>query len=170
MTADSAKLESHRASLLGHCYRMLGSVFDAEAAVQETLIRAWRGLDRFDGQAPVKSWLFRIATNVCLDELKARGRRTRPIEEGSPSPGAPPMEALFQRPASHWVEPILDRLVVPTGADQAEQAMLRQSIRLAFIAALQRLPPKQRAALLLAEVVGCSVTEIAESLTMSVAA
>jgi RNA polymerase sigma-70 factor, ECF subfamily len=170
MTTDSAQLESYRPALLGHCYRMLGSVFDADDAVQETMIRAWRGLDRFDRQAPLKSWLFRIATNVCLDELTARGRRARPIEEGSPAPGAPPLQALFQRPSSYWVEPILDQQVVPASADPAEQAILRQSIRLTFVAALQKLPPKQRAALLLAEVVGWSVTEVAEGLAMSVPA
>ena len=169
MAADFTQLEAHRPSLTGHCYRMLGSVFDADDAVQETMIRAWRSLDRFDGQASIKTWLYRIATNVCLDELKARQRRALPIEEGSPSSGAPPHEALLKRPGSEWVEPILDAQVFPEEAGPAEQAMLRQSIRLAFIAALQKLAPKQRAALLLTEVLGCSVAEVAEMLDTSVA-
>src|SRR5215475_9540236 len=103
-----AQLEIHRPALTGHCYRMLGSVFDADDAVQETMIRAWRGLDHFDGRASLKTWLYRIATNVCLDELKDRGRRARPIEEGSPSNGAPPVEALTQRGHEYWIEPMLD--------------------------------------------------------------
>src|SRR5713226_2772873 len=97
MTPDFANLEAHRPALLGHCYRMLGSAFDADDAVQETMIRAWRSLDQFDDRASIRTWLYRIATNVCLDELKDRGRRARPIGEGSPSPGAPPVESLTQR-------------------------------------------------------------------------
>ncbi len=170
MIADFAHLEAYRATLTGHCYRMLGSVFDADDAVQETMIRAWRTLDRFDGRASIKTWLYRIATNVCLDELKARGRRARPIEEGSPSSGAPPLEALSKRPSAYWVEPILDAQVLPAEAGPAERAMLRESIRLAFIAALQKLAPKQRAALLLTEVLGCSAAEVAEMLDTSVTA
>jgi RNA polymerase sigma-70 factor (ECF subfamily) len=170
MVAEFSHLETHRPALRGHCYRMLGSVFDADDAVQETMIRAWRNLDRFDGRASLKTWLYRIATNVCLDELKARGRRARPIEEGSPSSGTPPLEALSRRPGMYWVEPILDAQVLPAEADPAERAMLRQSIRLAFIAALQKLAPKQRASLLLTEVLGCSVDEVAEILDTSVAA
>ncbi|MDQ2775752.1 MAG: sigma-70 family RNA polymerase sigma factor [Acidobacteriota bacterium] len=170
MAADFAHLEAHRPALTGHCYRMLGSVFDADDAVQETMIRAWRTLDRFDGRASIKTWLYRIATNVCLDELKARGRRARPIEEGSPSTGAPPLEALSKHPGTYWIEPILDAQVLPAEASPAERAMLRQSIRLAFIAALQRLAPKQRASLLMTEVLGCSVAEVAEMLDTSVPA
>ena len=170
MAADFAHLEAHRPALTGHCYRMLGSVFDADDAVQETMIRAWRTLARFDGRASIKSWLYRIATNVCLDELKARGRRARPMEEGSPSSGAPPLEALSKRPSAYWVEPILDVQVLPADAGPAEQAMLRQSIRLAFIAALQKLAPKQRAALLLTEVLGCPVAEVAHILDTSMPA
>jgi RNA polymerase sigma-70 factor (ECF subfamily) len=170
MAADFAHLETHRPALRGHCYRMLGSVFDADDAVQETMIRAWRSLDRFDGQASIKTWLYRIATNVCLDELKARGRRARPIGEGSPSSGAPPLEALSMRPGTYWIEPVLDAQVLPAEAGPAERAMLRQSIRLAFVAALQKLAPKQRAALLLTEVLGCSVAEVSEILDTSVKA
>jgi len=167
MTAPD--FEAHRSALTGHCYRMLGSVFDADDAVQETMIRAWRSLDQFDGRASLKTWLYRIATNVCLDELKDRGRRARPIEEGSPSSGSPPMEALTQRPSAYWIEPILDARVLPEEADPSERAMLRQSIRLAFVAALQKLTPKQRAVLLLMEVLGCSAAEVAEFLETSVA-
>lgn len=169
MTPDAASLELHRPALTGHCYRMLGSVFDADDAVQETMIRAWRSLDQFDQRASLKTWLYRIATNVCLDELAKRGRRARPIEEGAPSPGAPPLESLTQRPAAHWIEPVPDAGVLPAGADPSERAMLRQSIRLAFVAALQHLAPKQRAALLMTEVLGCSAAEVAGTLDTSVA-
>jgi len=148
---------------------MLGSAFDADDAVQETMIRAWRSLDNFDGRASLKTWLYRIATNICLDELKDRGRRARPIEEGSPSSGSPPMDALTQRASAYWIEPILDARVLPGEADPSERAMLRQSIRLAFVAALQKLTPKQRAVLLLMDVLGCSAAEVAEILETSVA-
>lgn len=170
MAADFNNVEAYRPALTGHCYRMLGSVFDADDAVQETMIRAWRSLERFEDRAPLKSWLYRIATNVCLDELKARGRRARPTEEGTASDGAPPIETLCTRPGNFWIEPMLDVEVLPGNSDPAEKAMLRQSIRLAFLAALQKLPPKQRAALLLTEVVGCSAVEAAEMLDMSLAA
>src|SRR5487761_899249 len=169
MTAEFADLDAHRAALTGHCYRMLGSAFDADDAVQETLIRAWRSWGQFDGRASIKTWLYRIATNVCLDELKDRGRRARPIEEGSPSAGAPPMEALVQRPSTYWIEPIPDARMLPLEADPAERAILQQSVRLAFVAALQNLPPKQRATLLLMEVLGFSAAEVAEILETSVA-
>jgi RNA polymerase sigma-70 factor, ECF subfamily len=169
MTADVANLEAHRPALTGHCYRMLGSVFDADDAVQETLIRAWRAWDQFDCRSSVSTWLYRIATNVCLDELKNRGRRARPIEEGSPSSGSPSVEFLTQRPSAYWIEPILDARIMPGEADPSERAMLRQSVRLAFVAALQHLAPKQRAALLLTEVLGCSAAETAEILETSVA-
>jgi len=169
MITDFADLEAHRPALTGHCYRMLGSAFDAEDAVQETLIRAWRSRDQFDGRASIKTWLYRIATNVCLDELKDRGRRARPIEEGSPSSAVPPMEALIQRPSAYWIEPILDARVLPPEADPAERAMLRQSVRLAFVAALQNLAPKQRAVLLLMEVLEFSAAEVAAMLKTSVA-
>ncbi len=170
MTTDINNLEVHRPALTGYCYRMLGSAFDADDAVQETMIRAWRSLDQFDGRASMRTWLYRIATNVCLDELKDRGRRARPIEEGSPSSGAPPLESLIQRPSRYWIEPILDAQVLPAEAGPSERAMLRQSIRLAFIAALQNLAPKQRAVLLMTEILGCSAAEVAETLDMSVVA
>ena len=169
MTADFTHLETYRPALTGHCYRMLGSAFDADDAVQETMIRAWKGLEHFDGRASLSTWLYRIATNVCLDELKDRGRRARPMEEGAPSPGNPPAEALTQRVSSYWIEPIPDARALPVDADPATRAILRQSIRLAFVAALQKLAPKQRAALLLVEVLGCSAAEAGEALDTSVA-
>lgn len=160
-------VEAHRAALTGHCYRMLGSVVDADDAVQETMVRAWKSLDRFDGRASLRTWLYRIATNVCLDAIAARKRRARPIEEGPPGTIDDP---LVERPRSHWLEPISDAEALPTDADPAEAAILRQSIRLAFVAALQHLPAKQRAALLLTEVLGWSAAEVASCLDTSVAA
>ena len=170
LVTDLEHVEAHRPALTGHCYRMLGSVVDAEDATQETMIRAWRSLDRFDGRASLRTWLYRIATNVCLDELTDRGRRARPMEEGAPSSGSPPMGALVQRPHTHWIEPIPDVQALPADADPSERAMLRQSIRLAFVAALQHLAPRQRAVLLLMEVLGWSAAEVAETVGISVAA
>ncbi len=167
MTADIASLEAHRPALTGHCYRMLGSVFDADDAVQETMIRAWKAWSDFDGRSSIKTWLYRIATNVCLDELKDRGRRAHPIEEGAP--GSPSIEYLAKQPNNYWIEPMLDSRIMPAEADPAERLMLRQSIRLAFMTALQHLAPKQRAALLLTEVLGFSANEAAAMLDLSVA-
>lgn len=150
---------------------MLGSAVDADDATQETMIRAWRGLEQFDGRASLRTWLFRIATNVCLDEIGKRGRRTRPMEEGpAAESGAPSPERLVRRPSSYWVEPIADDAVIAADADPAERVMLQQSIRLAFVAALQRLAPKQRAILLLMEVLGWPAGEVAEALETSTAA
>ena len=167
MSGDIAQLETHRIELTGHCYRMLGSPMDADDAVQETMIRAWRSLDRFDGRASVRTWLYRIATNVCLDALADRTGRARPMEEG---PAGSVHDTLVQHPRTHWLEPIPDDLAIPANTDPSELAVLRESIRLAFVAALQRLPPKQRATLLLMEVLGWSAAEVAESLDTSVAA
>jgi RNA polymerase sigma-70 factor (ECF subfamily) len=167
MSLDVAQLETHRPALTGHCYRMLGSAADAEDAVQETMVRAWKNLDRFEERASVKTWLYKIATNVCLDALSDRTRRARPIEEG---PAGTVDDELETHPRTHWLEPIPDALALPSEADPLERTMLRQSIRLAFVSALQHLPPRQRAALLLAEVLGWSAAEIAGTLEMSVAA
>jgi RNA polymerase sigma-70 factor (ECF subfamily) len=167
MTADVASLEDHRPALTGHCYRMLGSVFDADDAVQETMLRAWKSWEQFDGRSSVRTWLYRIATNVCLDELKDRGRRAIPVGEGAP--GVPSIEYLAQQPNSFWIEPMMDARIMPVESNPAEQLMLRQSIRLAFMAALQHLAPKQRAALLLTEVLGFSANEAASTLDVSVA-
>ena len=164
---DITDLELHRAALTGHCYRMLGSAFDAEDAVQEAMVRAWKGLSRFDGRASVKTWLYRIATNVCLDALSSKARRARPIEEG---PVGTVDDDLETRPRTHWLEPLPDARFLPADADPFETVALRQSTRLAFVAALQHLPSRQRAALLLSEVLGWSALEVAESLEMSVAA
>jgi RNA polymerase sigma-70 factor (ECF subfamily) len=167
MQLDVAQLEVHRPALTGHCYRMLGSPFDAEDAVQEAMVRAWKGLDRFDGRASVKTWLYRIATNVCLDALSDRARRARPIEEG---PVGTVEDDLVTRPRTHWLEPIPDARALPSDDDPFRTTALKQSIRLAFVAALQHLPPRQRAALLLSEVLGWSAAEIAECLDTSVPA
>ena len=167
MQVDVAQLEAHRAPLTGHCYRMLGSAFDAEDAVQETMVRAWQALDRFEGRSSLRTWLYRIATNVCLDTLSDRSRRVRPMEEG---PNGSVEDHLETRERTHWLEPVPDARVLPSDASPFELTALRQSIRLAFVAALQHLPPRQRAALLLSEVLGWSAAEIAECLNMSVAA
>ena len=164
------QLEQYRTALTGHCYRMLGSVCDAEDATQDAMIRAWRHFDSFDGRASLRTWLYRIATNVCLDQLSARARRCRPMDDGAGWSRMPAMEDLVQKPGEYWIEPISDMRALPADADPAERAMLKQSIRLAFIAALQKLAPKQRAALLLVDVLGFSAAEAAESLETSVAA
>jgi RNA polymerase sigma-70 factor, ECF subfamily len=152
------ELEQHRSELTGYCYRMLGSPFDAEDAVQETLVRAWRAADRFEGRSALRSWLYRIATNVCLDMLKARKRRARPMDLG-PSQ-EPVIENLNVLPEMTWIEPI---------PDPADTAVERETIRLAFVAALQRLPARQRAVLILCEVLNWQAAEAAELLETSVA-
>jgi RNA polymerase sigma-70 factor (ECF subfamily) len=167
MAPTATHLEEHRTALTGHCYRMLGSAIDADDAVQETIVRAWRSLDRFDGRASLRTWLYRIATNVCLDKVADQSRRARPMELG---PEGSVDDALHELPRTHWLEPIPDSLALPANADPSERAVLRQSIRLAFVAALQHLPPRQRAALLLTEVLGWSAAEAAETLETSVAA
>ena len=169
----AALLEQYRPALTGHCYRMLGSVVDAEDAVQEAMLRAWKGIDRFREQASLKTWLYRIATNVCLDALSSTNRqRIRPLES-SDRPGTVTDDlVLGQRPREHWVEPIPDAAALPAAedCDPEERLLLRESIRLAFVAALQYLPPRQRAVLLLTQVLNWSAAETAESLGMTVAA
>jgi RNA polymerase sigma-70 factor (ECF subfamily) len=159
-------LEQHRAALTGHCYRMLGSAAEADDAAQETMVRAWRSLDRFEGRASLRTWLYRIATRVCLDALADGARRARPMELGPAGSVEDPLATL---PGSRFLEPIPDAAALPADADPSERVVLRESIRLAFVAALQHLPPRQRAALLLAEVLGHSAAEIAETLDTSVA-
>src|ERR1051326_3034309 len=122
-------LEQYRQELTGYSYRMLGSAFEAEDAVQETMLRAWRGLDRFEGRAALRSWLYRIATNVCLDLLNGRERRARPIDLGPAQ--APLLENLKTRPEEAWLQPVPDSLVMPADADPAERAVARETIRLA---------------------------------------
>src|SRR6266571_7450293 len=166
MSVDVAHLEHHRTALTGHCYRMMGSAVDADDAVQETMVRAWRSLERFDGRASLRTWLYRIATNVCLDMLADRTRRARPMEAG---PVGTVHDELSALPRGHWLEPVPDAQALPADADPSELVVLRQSIRLAFVAALQHLPHKQRAALLLTEVLGWSAAEVAACLETSVA-
>lgn len=168
MLLDANDLETHRAALTGHCYRMLGSAADAADAVQETIVRAWQKLDRFEGRSSLRTWLYRIATNVCLDALSHGSRRMRPFEEGPAS--AVSSAVLEARERTHWLEPIPDVRALPADGDPFEQASLRQTIRLAFVSALQHLPPRQRAALLLTDVLGWSAAEAAECLDMTVAA
>ena len=159
-------LEQYRSQLTAYCYRMLGSPFDAQDAVQEALVRAWRNLDRFEGRAALRSWLYRIATNVCLDMLKASDRRARPMDLG-PS-REPVADNLHTLPEATWIEPMPDAMVSEAG-DPAEVAQSRETIRLAFIAALQHLPPRQRAVLILCEVLRWQASEVAELLETSVA-
>ena len=153
-----ARFEEHRRELTAFCYRMLGSPFDAEDAVQDTFVRAWRGFERFEGRAALRSWLYRIATNVCLDMLNGRERRARPMDLGPA--GAPVIENLSELPEVTWIEPM---------PDPAEATVERETIRLAFVAALQHLPPRQRAVLILCEVLKWRASEVAELLETSVA-
>ena len=160
------ELEQYRAELTAYAYRMLGSTFEAEDAVQETLLRAWRSFEGFQGRAAVRSWLYRIATNVCLDMLKGRERRARPMDLGPAQTADTPLpEAL---PEERWLQPIPDGRVLPAEADPAELTVARETIRLAFVAALQHLPPKQRAVLILREVLGWKAAEVAELLDTTV--
>ncbi len=161
------ELERYRVELTGYCYRMLGSAFEAQDAVQETLVRAWRSLDRFEGRATLRSWLYRIATNVCLDMVKGKQRRARPMDL-SPSSTAestlgPPL------PEITWIQPIPDDRVLPADGDPADLAVARETVRLAFVAALQHLPPRQRAVLILREVLRWKATEVADLLGSTVA-
>jgi RNA polymerase sigma-70 factor, ECF subfamily len=163
---DSA-LEKHRVELTGYCYRMLGSSFEAEDAVQDTLVRAWRSYDKFEGRSSLRSWLYRIATNVCLDMLTAGNKRARPVDLSEATPLA--QAALSPRPDHTWLEPMPDARMLPTTDDPAEAAVAKESVRLAFMAALQQLPPKQRAVLILREVLAWRAAEVAELLGTSVA-
>ena len=163
----TAEIENYRVELTGYCYRMLGSSFEAEDAVQETMLRAWKAADRFEGRSSLRSWLYRIATNVCFDSLTARQKRARPMDLG-PCSGA--LDTLAPKTAeSVWVEPSVDVRTLPQVADPAEVAAAKESVRLAFVAALQNLPPRQRAVLILREVLRWSAAEVAELLGTSVA-
>ena len=160
------ELETYRAELTAYCYRMLGSPFDAEDAVQDTFVRAWRNREQFEGRATLRSWLYRIATNVCLDSLKGKERRARPMDLG---PSCEPIESNLNVPAEiTWLEPVPLHLIAPE-RDPADVAVANESIRLAFVAALQNLPARQRAVLILREVLDWQASEVAELLDTSVA-
>jgi RNA polymerase sigma-70 factor (ECF subfamily) len=162
------QLEEHRRELNAYCYRMLGSSFEAEDAVQDTMVRAWKNIDRFEGRAALRTWLYRIATNVCLDMIAGRERRARPMDLGPAR--EPVMSNLATLPEVTWIEPIPDDSVMPDGGDPADVLLARESIKLAFVAALQHLPAQQRAVLILREVLRWQATEVAELLETSVAA
>jgi RNA polymerase sigma-70 factor (ECF subfamily) len=163
----TAQLDQYRVELTGYCYRMLGAAFEAEDAVQETMLRAWRSIDRFEGRSSLRSWLYRIATNVCLSMLGSSQRRARPMDLNPPSSADRPLpEPLAE---ALWVEPMPDARVLDDGADPADLAVTRESVKLAFVAALQELPPKQRAVLILREVLRWHADEVAELLDTSVA-
>jgi RNA polymerase sigma-70 factor (ECF subfamily) len=160
-------LEAHRRELTGYCYRMLGSGSEAEDAVQETLLKAWRRHDSFEGRASLRSWLYRIATNVCLDMLQGSQRRARPMDLNSPVTAETKLDSGLTE--TSWVLPIADSRVLPEGGDPAEVAAQRETIKLAFVAALQHLPPKQRAVLILREVLRWKADEVAQLLETSTA-
>jgi RNA polymerase sigma-70 factor, ECF subfamily len=161
------ELEAHRRELTGYCYRMLGSGSEAEDAVQETLVRAWKAHDRFEGRSSLRSWLYRIATNVCLDMHRGPQRRARPMDLGPSS--TVETAVLAPQPEHMWVKPVADGAVIDLDGDPGAVATARESIRLAFVAALQHLPPKQRAALILCEVLRWPAADAAGLLETSVA-
>jgi len=168
VTEAQRDLEIYRRELTAYCYRMLGSAFEADDAVQETMLRAWKNAESFEGRSSLRSWLYKIATNVCLDALRGEKRRALPMDLG---PSSPPLESLL-RPWSTedtWVTPIADAAVLPEHGDPAEIAATRESVRLAFVTALQHLPSRQRAALILCEVLRLPAAEAAQVLDGSVA-
>ena len=168
VTATQEDLEIYRRELTGYCYRMLGSAFEADDAVQETMLRAWKNADSFEGRSSLRSWLYKIATNVCLDALRGEKRRALPMDLG---PSSPPLESLLRPWPTEdvWVTPIPDVKVMPEHGDPAEIAAMRDSVRLAFVTALQHLPARQRAALILCEVLKLPATEAAQIVDSSVA-
>jgi RNA polymerase sigma-70 factor, ECF subfamily len=166
---DDVITPAHRAALAGFCYRMLGSAFDAEDAVQETLTRAWRAYDRFEGRSEVRTWLYRIASNVCFDALRGRQRRALPMEMTGASRAADGLVGA-PLPETAFVEPAPGGMVAKPTSDPAEAVAEKESIRLAFIAALQHLPPQQRAVLILRDVLKWQASEVAELLDTTVAA
>jgi RNA polymerase sigma-70 factor (ECF subfamily) len=166
-TADELDLEPYRRELTAYCYRMLGSSFESEDAVQETMVRAWKHHDRFEGRSSLRSWLYRIATNVCLDMHKGPQRRARPIDLGPSSSADTLLPA--PEPEARWIQPMPDSRALGDRDDPAEAAEARETIRLAFVAALQRLPARQRAVLILREVLRWKADEVAELLDTTVA-
>ncbi|MBT0769347.1 sigma-70 family RNA polymerase sigma factor [Kineosporia sp. J2-2] len=165
---EAHELEQFRTELTAYAYRMLGSAFEAEDAVQEAMIRAWRGLDRFEGRSALRSWMYRITTNVCLDMLKGRERRALPMDLG---PSQKTAEVVLGEPLGEatWIQPIPDGRVLEGTTDPAEAAVRRETVQLAFIALLQNLPPRQRVVLILREVLQWRASEVAELLDTSVA-
>jgi len=160
--------DRYRRELLAHCYRMLGSVHEAEDLVQETYLRAWRSYHGFEGRSSLRTWLYRIATNACLNALESRSRRPLPTGLGAPS--ADPDDPLVEQTEVPWLEPVPDAMVGATASDPAVIVASRESIRLALVAALQHLPPRQRAVLVLRDVLKLRATEVAEMLDTSTAA
>lgn len=167
-TPRAADLEVHRRELTGYCYRMLGSGSEAEDAVQETMLRAWQAADRFEGRSSLRTWLFRIATNVCTDMGRSPQRRARPVDLG-PARSPDPVHLDEVLPESSWITPIADSSVIDVDGDPAEVAVARDTIRLAFVSALQHLPARQRAALVLCDVLRWSAVDAAELLDTSTA-
>ncbi|HTX09756.1 MAG TPA: sigma-70 family RNA polymerase sigma factor [Solirubrobacteraceae bacterium] len=161
--------EPYRRELFAHCYRMLGSIDDAEELVQETYLRAWRSFQTFEGRASVRAWMYRIATNVCLTALARPARRVLPSGLGAPS-GDPDSDPVMAGAGVAWLEPVPDSLSRPDTTDPAEIAAARASVRLALIASLQHLPPRQRAVLILRDVLGFAAAEVAQMLDASTAA
>jgi RNA polymerase sigma-70 factor (ECF subfamily) len=166
--AFASLTEPFRKELLTHCYRMLGSLEDAEDLVQETLLRAWRRLETYQGRAPMRAWLYKIATNNCLDALSRRPKRSLPVELGAPADPAKPPEPLVNEPV--WIEPYPDELLAPVEASPEARYESRESISFAFLIVLQELPPRQRCALILGDVLDWQAAEIAEVLDISVSA
>lgn len=165
MNDQIAQLEQYRPELTGYCYRILGSAFEAEDAVQETMVKAWKALDRFEGRSSLRSWLYRIAHNICMDVLRSAQRRVRPVDMGGSYTAQSPLPAPLAE--STWLGPVPDAAVEQ--ADPADKAVAKETLRLAFVAALQYLPPKQRAILVLREVLNWSAAEVAELLDTTVA-
>jgi RNA polymerase sigma-70 factor (ECF subfamily) len=167
LTVDTdfvTKADPYRRELLAHCYRMLGSVYDAEDLVQETYVRAWRSYDRFEGRSSMRTWLHKIATNACLNALESRSRRPLPIGLGAPS--SDPAGPLDEQKEVPWLEPMPDSMFA---ADPAAVVTGRESIRLAIVAAMQYLPPRQRAVLILRDVLQWPAAEVGEMLDMTTA-
>jgi RNA polymerase sigma-70 factor (ECF subfamily) len=168
LTNVGQQLEVHRGALIAQCRRMLGSTFEAEDAVQETLLRAWCAIDGFEGRAALRTWLYRIATNVCHDMRRAKQRRARPIDATAHQVAGGPV--LVAEPDASWIRPLSAGYIPSAGVDPAEQVVARDSIRRAFVAALFQLPPRQRSVLILREVLRWKATEVAELLGTTVAA
>jgi RNA polymerase sigma-70 factor (ECF subfamily) len=168
-TVHPEDLEAYRPAIVAYCYRMLGSTFEADDAAQETMVRAWRAMDGFEGRSSLRSWVYRIATNVCLDMLRGRQRRARPMDLGPAGTAAGFVDVTL--PEQAWVQPFPEQRLAATdqSSDPAHMAESRASVRLAFVTALQCLPARQRAVLILREVLRWQASEVAELLDTTVA-